>query len=91
MAIHPRYITCTLCGAPNAFPYDFLQTAGDRAEMDAERQRRRDLAQQGWTGPQFISHASRALLCSMHHDRADALGLHRVPIQEALARLRDEA
>ena len=91
MAIDPIFLTCAICETPDAHPFDFLRTAQEEAELQALRQERERQLELGWAGPQFISHPSRALLCDDHHTQADALGLHKVPRSEGLARLRAAA
>ena len=91
MAINPEFLTCTICDTPNAYPFDFLRTPEQEAEMQAIREDRADKSERGWTCPQFISHDSRVLLCDDHHDQASALRLDRVARAEGLAQLRTTA
>ena len=88
MAINPVFLCCVVCGRSHASPFDFQQSEADLAQLDAIHQERLENAAQGWTGPQYISHYTRALLCDLHHVRARELGLQDVPIGEALERLR---
>lgn len=90
MAINPAFLTCVVCDTPHARPFDFHKTPEQQAAMEALREERRQQSARGWTGPQYLSHETRALLCDAHHDEADALGLSAVPIGEGLARLRGE-
>lgn len=91
MAINPDFIECVVCGTSNASPFDFKKTLAEQAEIAAIRADRRAKAARGWTGPQFFSHATRALLCERHHEIAGRLGLSAVTRAEGLARLRQEA
>ena len=88
MAINPDYITCVVCDRAHASPFDFHQAPDDLAAIAAIVAQRREQSERGWTGPQFFSHPTRALLCDAHHDEANQLGLADVPIGEGLARLR---
>ena len=88
MAINPAFLCCVVCGRSHASPFHFQQSEADLAQIRAIHQERVEKAAQGWTGPQYISHPSLALLCDLHRVRARELGLQDVPIGEALERLR---
>ncbi|MDG1482042.1 MAG: hypothetical protein P8R54_20795 [Myxococcota bacterium] len=90
MAINPEYILCDVCEASHAAPFDFLRTPEQDAEVVAIQARRREQSQRGWAGPQYFSHATRALLCAEHRAEARRLGLSAVPIAEGMTRLRGE-
>ncbi len=90
MAINPEYILCSVCGASNAAPFDFRRTPEQDAEVEAILIEREERSQRGWTGAQYYSHATRALLCAEHRVEARRLGLSAVPIAEGMTRLRGE-
>lgn len=88
MAINPEFITCVICGESDASPFDFRKTPAELAELEAIHARRMEQSARGWTGPQYISHPTRALLCDDHHAQARALKLSELPISDGLAKLR---
>ncbi|MFT5686268.1 MAG: hypothetical protein ACI8RZ_007224 [Myxococcota bacterium] len=90
MAINPDYIRCDVCGASNASPFDFHRTPAEDAEVAAIAKQRHEQSERGWTGPQYFSHPSRALLCEAHQSAAQGLKLSEVAISDGLARLRED-
>ena len=90
MAIDSDFLRCAVCWAPNAHPFDFHRTPTQDAALKTKQAERQRLVAQGWSGPQFISHETRALLCDAHHTEAKALGLADAPLADGLARLRGE-
>ena len=90
MAINPECILCDVCEASHATPLDFLRTPEQDAEVEAILIEREDRSQRGWTGLQYYSHATLALLCAEHRAEARRLELSAVPIAEGMTRLRGE-